>query len=603
MKVAITPVITPAITRRRRHLVIMLGVIILLSVTWGPDLLGKTRAFFAMRGSFYRQPLPVYLLSPAAPVAHNHQTATLHQAGRQAIPFASSEQTSLVNSVFAAGVAPNLMQSTLFRLVGTLGEPALPDNVVTIQSGNFRHQPGFLAAAPMTTPTPSVTPTPTPTPSVTPTPTTPANAPKTWTMMLYLAGDTGRIDGGNIFNELKKAIRRLEAAPNEAVNVVALLDGPGDLDSFRVTFTPQARYAPLGEVPMDDAQTLVDFVKQARNEFPADYYYLVIADHANGVQGIAWDTTTDANKRALLTPAELDSAFRSITADGTDPIDVVHFDGCSFGLLENVAMVRNAADYLVISENIGWSLFAYDQYRAAITAGVTPRQLAEAVVRIYGQALEERPLPYTISALATTQLDAALTALNGFSANLERYVRQSANHQATVEGLRTASQKFDSTAPLLEITNDDWYVDLTDFAQHIQRQALDTPLTASAQTLVETLKTGSTPLVIAERHYSGSIDPGEGCVQSSRVWDLTQANGVSIYFPPKRNTTTFTRYVGGETFAYFTQKSHWDDFLQQGLQALVPGEPILEDFLIPLAPCDPGTNKGAQGVYLPVIRR
>ena len=101
---------------------------------------------------------------------------------------------------------------------------------------------------------------------------------------------------------------------------VALLDGPQTLDTFRVTFSPQAVYQPLGEKRMDDPSTLVEFVQQAQSDFPANHYYLIVADHANGVQGIAWDTTTDPSRRALLTPSEIRQALVAITETVTSPL-------------------------------------------------------------------------------------------------------------------------------------------------------------------------------------------------------------------------------------------------------------------------------------------
>lgn len=56
-------------------------------------------------------------------------------------------------------------------MVGTLGEPGLPNNETRLLSQNHVLQPGFLAASlPVVTPTPTPPPTPTPTPSPTPPP-------------------------------------------------------------------------------------------------------------------------------------------------------------------------------------------------------------------------------------------------------------------------------------------------------------------------------------------------------------------------------------------------------------------------------------------------
>ncbi len=597
------------------RLAILLGLLTLLSTIWGPTLVARTGYFAETNISFALQTLsvahnraPMAQQGNVAIAVFNRPAADVHKAGQPPIPLSSSEHIILVNGIFAAGVTSNGMQSKLFHLIGTLGEPALPNNSTIISSRNFSHQPGFLAAAPFATLTPvppvTVTPTITPTntpptpltkvPEVTDTPTptaTPTGTPgvvvkKQWTMLLYLAGDTGRIDGGSVFGELKKAIRRLESNSNPDVNVVALLDGPEDLDSFRVTFTPQARYTPLGEVPMDDPLTLVNFVNQAKEDFPAEHYYLVIADHANGVQGIAWDTTTAPNKTALLTPAKLEQALQQISSDGADPIDVVHFDGCSFGLLENVTMMHNYADYLVLSQNIGWSVFGYDQYRATLTATTTPREFALAVAQGYGQAVASKELPYTISTVDTSQAAPAIAALNGLADALRSYIGNDAAKRTDIEAVRSQSQKFDATRPLLEITNDDWYVDLVDFATKLQVQGLDPQIAATASTLIETLQTGPTPLVFYEAHLTASIDQtsSENCV-SDHIWQLDNAHGLSIYYPPRGGGGEFTRYINGDTFTYFNTQSSWDEFLQGGIPPLAPGDPSPDDVPIPLAPC------------------
>jgi hypothetical protein len=74
----------------------------------------------------------------------------------------------LVNGVFASGNSGEIMVSTQFLMVGTLGEPGIPAAVGDLQSQSFRHRPGFLvqSTGPLAIPTPTHTPTPCPTDSV-----------------------------------------------------------------------------------------------------------------------------------------------------------------------------------------------------------------------------------------------------------------------------------------------------------------------------------------------------------------------------------------------------------------------------------------------------
>ena len=414
-----------------------------------------------------------------------------------------------------------------------------------------------------------------------------------WTFLLYLDGDTKSIDGGFVSLFLDDAIKRLETNPNALVRVVALIDGPGNPDTFRITFTPQAQYQALGEKPMDDPATLIAFVQQAQQDFPADHYYLAIADHANGIQGIAWDTTTASDSTALLSPGKLRQALSAITNDGARPLDVVHFDGCSFGLLEDAAMARGFARYVVASENISWGVFAYDRYRAAIGPNTTPSALARSVVEGYAQAVGSHP--YTISALDMSHFDAVLTRLNTFADGLTAFMSSQTSTSILV-GLRKDSQKFDSGGtPYLTINDDDVYVDLVDFAARAKQKIPSDGVPAAADDLITAI-TGPQPFVLAEKHRSGSFeDDGK-----PYTWNLDGAHGISVYYPPRSAGTPFVAYSNGVTFPDFTALSHWKNYLRVSVPPLAPGEPPPSDVMEPLTPLRPASR---YNVYLPMLRR
>ncbi len=56
--------------------------------------------------------------------------------------------TVLISSVFAAGTGGSPMTSANYRMLGTLGEAALPNNSTALSSTSYRLLPGFLAALP-----------------------------------------------------------------------------------------------------------------------------------------------------------------------------------------------------------------------------------------------------------------------------------------------------------------------------------------------------------------------------------------------------------------------------------------------------------------------
>lgn len=97
-----------------------------------------------------------------------------YQAGSQAIPLVipGHDSFTYINGVFASGIVATTMQSGAYQMIATVGEVALPNNVTTIASSSFRHQPGFLAAQPAVVetstpepPPPGPTPTPEPPPA------------------------------------------------------------------------------------------------------------------------------------------------------------------------------------------------------------------------------------------------------------------------------------------------------------------------------------------------------------------------------------------------------------------------------------------------------
>jgi hypothetical protein len=55
---------------------------------------------------------------------------------------------SLLNGAMVSGNGATLMASSGYQMVGATGEAALPNNQPDLTSAGFRHQPGFLAAAP-----------------------------------------------------------------------------------------------------------------------------------------------------------------------------------------------------------------------------------------------------------------------------------------------------------------------------------------------------------------------------------------------------------------------------------------------------------------------
>ena len=265
---------------------------------------------------------------------------------------------------------------------------------------------------PPNAPTP-VNPTPLPTPTLPPPPT------NTWTVMLYLDGDT------NLCGVYPGLIQRLERelgpkiGPNGFAHVLVLLDrvpsfctGDGSTTRYHVqvdgNYTDGVNRWPMGELNMGDPQTLVEFVTWAMRNYPADRYYLALDDHGAGVAGLAWDDSNlDQEKKTdKLTNLELYSALKRITNNGAQKLDLLAYEACLMGLFENAYDVRRFAETLFFfptinyTNNASYPSYLKDERFRATTTG---RQLGEIMFDVYYQTVNRKA--YAMSLVESQQIE------------------------------------------------------------------------------------------------------------------------------------------------------------------------------------------------------
>ena len=421
---------------------------------------------------------------------------------------------------------------------------------------------------------------------------------KPWTFILYLDGDN------NLYPYLDRAIQQLEAqSPNPNVNILVLFDGDRNNDSWRFLVQPGGNYTIgvnkwyMGELDMGDPDTLRDFILWVRENYPAQHYYLAIADHGRGTYGIAWDYS---NNKDYLTPTELRTALQQATNSGQWKIDVLHYDACLMALLENAYQVKDYVDYLVASQNLGWSVFAYETYAqvqeaqaleapyefavvaSKVTASTTPQQLAVQIADAYFNHPAIQSYPRTISALDLSWAEAVRQAVDNFSTALRNDISAIKTY---IQNARSATQKFDSR-DYFKITDDDEYLDLYHLAQRVKQYVPNSEVQAAAQGVMDAISSG---FVVAEHHQSGMWGGEE-----ELYWDLDNAHGVSIYFPPRSGSSDYNRYISHQLFR-FTAEGDWDEFLVDyfGVMGLPPEQPVEPGLPPMLAP--------EYKVYLPLV--
>jgi hypothetical protein len=344
------------------------------------------------------------------------------------------------------------------------------------------------------------------------------NAKQSWLVMLYLAG------ANDLDDRLASALARLNIitttlAPN--VTVAAQFDGRGPNDSARYVFRSNAApvVIPITEQPMNQGATLSDFIAFARQQAPtANATYLVIADHGRGTEGIALD---EAHGNSMMTPAALREALRQATQDGVTPIDVLHLDACLMAMTEQAAQIAPYARYLVASQNLSFSAFAFDQYVRLIGIATDGRALAAGVAISYARIISDAAVPYTISALDLGAVPTATQALAEFA------VAVSATLPAQAPAVRqavSATQHFDSLDYYTIDANDE-YLDLSDFAGQVAARIASSSVVSAAARLQDVI---SASLVITSMARSGEYQAPNG---AWRYWNLDRASGASIFMP------------------------------------------------------------------------
>lgn len=355
-----------------------------------------------------------------------------------------------------------------------------------------------------------------------------------WTIMVYIAGDNN-LEGFGVSD-----INEMEMANlPENVNVVFLYDRtPGydatngdwtdtevgavvhDLDPSTIS-TPTTSW---GELDTGSGTTLTRFINWGTTNYAASHYGLVVWDHGGGLDGVAWDDTSNDN----LSLSELSSA---IVGSNARHLDFVGFDACLQAMTEQVFDLRNATDMVIASQELipgdGW---AYDRWLGSLGANpnMNTTQLASAIVDSYGQEYAGVP-DITLSATDTTKL-------GNLDASLDAFV--SAALALPTGSADWTTMRTEAAASHFYPYNDSTYHyrDLGDFMQLVATHAADTALCTAASNVV----TAVDAAVVAQ---TGSV---------------AGASGLSIYLPYGSQSVR-SDYTPAN-FSFLSQVS-WNSFL------------------------------------------
>ncbi len=376
-----------------------------------------------------------------------------------------------------------------------------------------------------------------------------------WTVMVYLAGDNNLSTAGD--NDLGE-MRQVGSTAD--VNIVAEFDNAGKhgTQRFHVQLGGENEtVVKLGETDSGSPEVLLDFVRWAKETYPADRYALVLWNHGGGwepseVEKIAEKVGTkdfserEANERRTsslgraffrttmekiyklptvseraiasddgtghsLDTVELGNVLRETKEILGQKLNLLGMDACLMSNLEVAYQVQDFVNYIVASEenepNHGWP---YDAVLAELvkTPEMSAVELAKLIVKEYVQSYIDRGYTgaVTQSALDLSQVGAVVDPLDELAAAIIAHLPKARGEMG--EAL------YQTTAHFWRGTL--W--DIAQFCQELAKETKDGRLKTAAKKVEKALHPKRKAFVIAESHNGAKV---KGC------------GGCTIYLPPR----------------------------------------------------------------------
>lgn len=233
------------------------------------------------------------------------------------------------------------------------------------------------------------------------------NKRKAWTFLLYDDADfTNSYDPLNDFAKL--------VSSDSTINYLVLQDGAKTKASYYQIGKSheQILLENLDELNMGDQSTLENFLKYAKENFPAERYIVAFYDHGGGWQGACWDMT---NQNDNLTPAEMDNALMNVSG-----VDLVLFTApCLMGSIESAYQFRKSTKYYVGSE-IGSGFIFWNGMLEKLDAflkkdcAITSNEVAKEIITLHEQYKNDNGYGtlITMSAIDLSKMSNLIVSLN-----------------------------------------------------------------------------------------------------------------------------------------------------------------------------------------------
>ena len=356
--------------------------------------------------------------------------------------------------------------------------------------------------------------------------TTQKTGAKDYTVMIYMIGSNLESTGAAATSDLAEI--EASGVDYSKVNVIVYTGGsrrwfsdiPCDRNSILDMSKPwEKRIVAETEANADmgAALTLSNYINFCTEYYPAEHYMMIFWDHGGGpIIGYGSDELF-SNDSLLL--SELREAMEATEFAKGKKLDLVGFDACLMGSLENMCLWSNYADYYIGSEELepgdGWNY----AFLSIINKSMDPVQIGTSVVDLFQTFYEAKisdtynpDLTLALVDLSKAQLVA--DAVSGISDVLAESLTSVSFAQ--IQRTRSDAKSFGYIAAASE-EEEPTYYDLADLKDLAVQFEADYP-----------------------NESRKIIDSVDGMVVHSYT-NVTNAAGVSIYFPSKNKWM----YLGG----------------------------------------------------------
>lgn len=348
-----------------------------------------------------------------------------------------------------------------------------------------------------------------------------------WAVCWYLCGSDLESEGGFATDDLSEL---LEVALPENVKVIIETGGALAWQNDLVDETKLQRWEYNSEglylvdeqpsASMGDAQTLAEFLRFAKENYPAEKMAVVFWNHGGGsVSGAAFDELYGYDS---LTLDEMYLAFSSVWEPSADnqPLELVGFDTCLMATVDVAYTFSDLARYLVASEEMepanGWY---YSQWVSALAedSSMDGAELGRVICDTYYTGCEEAGTQdnITLSLTDLSKLEPLLEAYENFGVEALHTACADSGFFSQFARIAVQSENYGGN------TREQGYANMVDLG-HMARQSAD----------------------MFDSAYS-VLDALEECVLY-RVGGVyrTEATGLSCYYSYNGDVDDFNSYAG-----------------------------------------------------------